>query len=170
MVGPSVGTIVGTAVGLKVGLVVGPVVRIKVGFALGSDVGVVVAPGVLAGLLLAPGPLPKLLELFEDTSGMAVGPTAARVVEPAIDERGPSIAAPVGVAPRPACEATMVAATTTSASENITLGDRRSIPRILTPAAPRVDGEVVRVTSASDLTINIGARASSAGRGEGCLR
>jgi hypothetical protein len=152
VVGGTVGAVVGTVVGFEVGVVVGLVVGTAVGPAVGPVVGLGEPPGFLLGL----GPLPAPLGVFTARTashalepGMAVGPITAGVIEPAIDEGGPPIAAPVGVAPRPACEAARAPATTTIASENFARGDLRSMRRIVTRAEPPVDGEVVRGTSAS---------------------
>jgi hypothetical protein len=145
-VGAGVGLLVGAAVGFEVGavvgLAVGTLVGAPVGAVVGALVGTVVGLGVRPGLPVARGPLPVPLAPVPATGAtsrsvgavdvadpeMAVGPATARVVEPAIDESGPPIVAPVGVAPRLACEAASTPATTTSASEDIARGARRSMP------------------------------------------
>jgi hypothetical protein len=157
VVGTTVGAVVGIVVGFAVGFEVGFVVGIAVGPAVGPGVGLVVGLGERPGFLLALGPLPAPSDVFAARTasqalepGMAVGPITAGVIEPAIDEGGPPIAAPVGVAPRPACEAASDRATTeSSASSDVARGDRRSMRRIVTGPPASVDGEVVRGTSAT---------------------
>jgi hypothetical protein len=156
VVGFDVGTAVGAVVGTTVGAVVGTVVGFEVGFVVGPAVGPVVGLGERPGFLLGLGPLPAPLGVFPARTasqalepGMAVGPITAGVIEPAIDEGGPPIAASVGVVPRPACEATRAPATTTTASANVARGDRRSMRGIVSRATRRVDGEVVRGTRPS---------------------
>jgi len=157
LVGVAVGTAVGAEVGTTVGAVVGLVVGIVVGIAVGPAVGAVVGLGERPGFLLALGPLPAPLDVLASRTasqgvepGMAVGPITAGVIEPAIDEGGPPIAAPVGVAPRPAEEASARATTENSASSEVARGDRRSMRRIVSGAPTAVDGEVVRGTIRSE--------------------
>ena len=142
------GLAVGAAVGLAVGFAVGLAVGAVVGFVMGATVGATVGPDVLPGLAEERGPLvelsvelgwfaPEVPETLTGTArssfqtlepGMAVGPTAARVVEPAIDECGPPFTAPVGAPPNPAQVVSRITATPASASRRLARGDRRSIP------------------------------------------
>jgi hypothetical protein len=157
-VGAAVGFDVGAVVGAAVGFIVGALVGAKVGFAVGPAVGAVVGAGVLPGLPVARGPFAgpfwPAIEVGSATTsfeavdgGMAVGPTAARVVEPAIDDCGPPIAAPVRtVPPSPAHVVSRTADTATSASRTPARGDRRSIAGSVAEQPDVVDDEVVRGT------------------------
>jgi hypothetical protein len=159
--GPGVGAGVGLSVGLGVGFGVGAVVgfagtSVRPGFLVGSGRGwgrgSAVAGGLLGaasgpevGVRVDPGVGTARLSFQTAEAGMAVGPTAAKVVEPAIDECGPPVA-PAAEAGSPSCArgaSRTRSGTTASPSTMIARSPRRSITGMVGARRVTVDEPVV---------------------------